>query len=230
MRRCRAPVAVLMLVLISMLVTVPASAGGPTSVLLVSPGTGETASLYAGDAYYEALAGLVGAFEAGGVAGTVDRSQTPHEVGSAVTVTWLIHDVQVWRVDRVYVGADHGPWISTQSAVGGSSTIWDSPVVWHTATDGRELAALLARLGVGSAPTGDTSATASAPTLGAGAADPDTGPRSAGGLVWGLAGLALGVALAAATVRLRSSLEPALDHAEPSWPMTDQLSSPSPRR
>ena len=30
-------------------------------------------------------------------------------------MTWLIHDVAVWRVDRVYLGDEGGPWIATQS-------------------------------------------------------------------------------------------------------------------
>lgn len=272
MRRCRAALVVLTIMLISLLVAGPASAGGPTSVLLVVPGTGRTASLYTGAADYEALAGLVGAFDTPGVAGTVDPSGTSHDVGTGVTLTWLIHDVQAWRVDRVYLEADGGPWISTQIATDGSGTIWDIPPVWHTAASGKELAALLDRLGVSPDPRGDgNAAIPGGSTVGDGtgtvivppatttAAElkkptiqrADAGTPIAAGLGWGLAGLALGVALTMAGMRLfpnsRSVLgelataEPAEDGpadvgtARPApvpdgdlnWSSTDDLSWPS---
>ena len=231
MRRRRAALVVLMIVLISLLVAGPASAGGPTSVLLVEPGTGRTASLYTGDADYEALAELVGAFDSPGVAGTSDPSGTSHEVGTVVTLTWLIHDVQVWRVDRIYLDAKGGTWISTQSDVSGSGTIWDIPPVWHTAASGKELAALLDRLGVGPDPRGGgNAAVTGGSTVGRGSGTvivppattaaavlktPTIRPADAGtpgpvGLGWGLAGLLLGVALTVAGMRLFPSSRSAL--------------------
>ena len=273
MRRCRAALVVLTIMLISVLFAGPASAGGPTSVLLVVPGTGRTASLYTGAADYEALAGLVGAFDSPGVAGTSDRSGTSHEVGTGVTLTWLIHDMQVWRVDRVYLDAKGGPWISTQSDISASGTIWDVPPVWHTAASGKALAALLDRLGVSPNPRGDgNAAIPGGSTVGDGtgtvimppatttaAAElkkptiqrADAGTPIAAGLGWGLTGLALGVALTMAGMRLlpnsRSVLgelataEPAEDGpadlgtARPApvpdgdlnWASTDDLSWPS---
>ena len=272
MRRCRAALVVLTIMLISVLFAGPASAGGPTSVLLVVPGTGRTASLYTGAADYEALAGLVGAFDSPGVAGTSDPSGTSHDVGTGVTLTWLIHDVQVWRVDRVYLDAKGGPWISTQSDISVSGTIWDIPPVWHTAARGKELGALLDRLGVSPHPRGDgTAAVPGGSTVGGGtgtvivppaataAAESkkptiqraDAGTPIAAGLGWGLAGLALGVALTVAAMRLfpnsRSALgelataEPAEDDPsdvgtarlgpvpdrELNWSATDDLSLPS---
>ena len=272
MRRCRAALAVLSIMLISLLVAGPASAGGPTSVLLVVPGSGRTASLYTGAADYEALAALVGAFDSPGVAGASDPSGTSHDLGTGVTLTWLIHDVQVWRVDRVYLDAKGGPWISTQSDISVSGTIWDIPPVWHTAARGKELEALLDRLGVRPDPRGDGNAAVSGgSTVGGGtgtvivppaataAAElkkptiqrADAGTRIAAGLGWGLAGLALGVALTVAGMRLfpnsRSALgelataEPAEDgpadmgtappgpvpDSELNWSSTDDLSLPS---
>ena len=53
MRRYRAALTAataLTLMLVTMVVAGPAQAGGPTSVLMVVPGTGQTASLYTGDA------------------------------------------------------------------------------------------------------------------------------------------------------------------------------------
>ena len=205
MRRSREALAVLTIVLISLLVAGPASAGGPTSVLLVVPGTGQTASLYTSDADYAALAELVGTFEAPGSTGTVGPTTPSPAFGTGVTLTWLMHDVWVWRVDRVYLDADGGPWISTQTATDGASTITDSPLAWHTAARGKELAALLDRLGVSPNPLGvGPAATAAAEVTPTTEPRADTGTREPGaaGLVWGLAGLALGVALTMAKMRL----------------------------
>ena len=205
MRRSRAALAILTIVLISLLVAGPASAGGPTSVLLVVPGTGQTASLYTSDADYVALAELVGTFEAPSTTGTVDQPTPNPAFGTGVTLTWLMHDVWVWRVDRVYLDAEGGPWIATQSIADGASTITDSPLAWHTAARGKELAALLDRLGVSPNPLGvGPAATAAAEVTPATKPRPDTGTRepSTAGLVWGLAGLALGVALTMAKMRL----------------------------
>ena len=241
MRRCRAALAVLTIMLISLLVAGPASAGGPTSVLLVVPGSGRTASLYTGATDYEALAALVGAFDSPGVAGTSDPSGTSHDVGTGVTLTWLIHDVQVWRVDRVYLDAKGGPWISTQSDISVSGTIWDIPPVWHTAARGKELEALLDRLGVSPDPRGDGNAAVSGDsTVGGGtgtvivppaatAAElkkptiqrADAGTRIAAGVGWGLAGLALGVALTVAGMRLFPNSRSALGELATAEPAED---------
>ena len=43
------------------------------------------------------------------------RSRVPAtRSGPGITVTWLVHDVEPWRVDRIYLGGKDGPWISTQ--------------------------------------------------------------------------------------------------------------------
>jgi hypothetical protein len=224
-RRCRAALAALTLVLLTIAVAGPVQAGGPTSVLLVVPGAGQTAALYNSDADYEALAGLVGAYEPTGLAGiTVDESGTSHESASVVNVTWLIHDVQVWRVDRVYFDTKGGPWISTQQSLDPTTGIWATPAVWHTASDSKKLSALFDRIGVtrgpggagGAAVTGGTAdggsiGTSSAPSAAASAAadsklsvDKPADPRTPGskGAVWGLAGLALGAVIAVVAMRL----------------------------
>jgi hypothetical protein len=123
----------------------PAAAGGPTSVLMSSPVLGRTSSLYTADAGYQALADYVDAFDSGtGRAG----EPTAHAVGNEVTLTWLIHDVSVWRVDRVYPDATSGPWIATQEVVGGSTDIWSAPVRWHRSDQPKALMALLAAHGL----------------------------------------------------------------------------------
>jgi hypothetical protein len=185
-------------------------------VLLVVPATGQTSSLYASDADYTTLARLVGALGDAAGPGRADRSGASHEVGAAVNVTWLIHDVTVWRVDRVYLGADHGPWIATQTDYSGSGKIWNSPVVWHTASGGPRLASLLDKLGVrpSSLVTGTAAVTGSGP---APSSAPSTAPAVApkqgatkpanssmpgwSGLLWGLGGLVIGVAVTLIAMR-----------------------------
>jgi hypothetical protein len=226
MRRCRAALIVIALAALTLLVAGPAQAGGPTSVLLVVPGTGQTASLYYTDADYGTLARLVGAFGDPAGTGKTDASGRSHESGTQVNVTWLIHDVMVWRVDRIYLGVGGGPWIATQTDVSGSGNIWDSKVVWHTASDGARLAALVGKLGV----RPSTSATGIDPAPGgaAGTIAPSSAPSTAraaaathdankpanasmpgwSGLVWGLGGLALGVAVTVIATRRGSTSRP----------------------
>jgi hypothetical protein len=197
MRSRRAAIFVLTVLMLSLLGALPAAAGGPTSVLLVAPDTGRTASLYSGNGSgdYETLAELVGAFDADG-AGAEDRSGASHDQGAGITLNWLAHDVAVWRVDRVFLDAPGGPWISTQT-VDGSGDVWDKPAAWHKAERGGELAALLDRLGVGprarTQPPASPAAVA-APRQGADAVTRPS-PQSTSGVVWGAAGLALGAAL-----------------------------------
>ena len=213
MRRVRAALIALTVVLMSVLVVGPASAGGPTSVLLVESGSRTAASLYYTDADYEVLADLVGVNKPVDTV-TADHTGGVQDIGGGVTMTWLIHDVAVWRVHRVYVGAKGGPWIATQSDMSGSGNVYDSPETWHRATNGPALVAFLERLGFGDG------ATASGADAGA-VAVPDTVPATPepqkasqpasptptwGGWAWGLAGLALGVALALAAPRALSRI------------------------
>jgi hypothetical protein len=232
MRPRHAALALLTSVLLSPALAGPAAAGGPTSVLLVVPGEGRTASLYAGQADYEALSGLVG--DSGNASDTAAGEE--HATGSEVTVTWLIHDVSVWRVDRIYLDAPGGPWIATQMSFDGSGDIWSSPVQWHIVTQGKPLMILLTRLGLlddtAAAPPADVAAPASPaavqpstrPATTPTAAEPAAADRSRGP-VWGLAGLALGVALTVTALRVagrRRQDEPEVTTSEP---MDDVLTS-----
>jgi hypothetical protein len=134
------PLACLVLALTSLWTSGPATAGGPTSVLLSVPGEGRMAALYYTDAQYDALNRLVG------VVDTREGQSGPlqsHETGQVVTLTWLIHDVQVWRVDRVMVGGGGAPWVETREVLD-AGAVWDAPPVWHQAD--RRLTALLARV------------------------------------------------------------------------------------
>jgi hypothetical protein len=199
--RFRASLTVALLVAASLMLSVPASAGGPTSALLSVPGEGKTASLYYTDPEYVALADLVGIDSETGP-GKVDQSGLGHDNGPGVTVTWLIHDVTPWRVDHIYLNGEGAPWIATQVS-GESGMTWDSPVVWHQPASAAELVALLDKLGVGEASreAGDFSGVAGAPLPAPAEPAPapaEPAPAEASpiaGIWWGLGGLAGGVLL-----------------------------------
>jgi hypothetical protein len=231
MRRVRAALTALFLALLSVFAAGPASAGGPTSALLVWPDSGRTASLYASDDDYTELARLVGALEPDGYAGEVSSTGAGHDSGPMVTVTWLIHDVQVWRVDRIFPLAKGGPWVATQVEVGGSGDLLGSPVVWHTAADGPATTALLDRLGLG---TGSAAPAGSGPARAGAAPEPADRPRgqraapaSSGwpGWAWGLGGLAVGAGLAVMAARVASRRRDRATDDLPPWPVADELSS-----
>lgn len=108
----------------------PAAAGGPTSVLVSSPEEARVAALHHTDAAYAALDELSGVLDAEADVSTGKRP--PAGSGDVVTLTWLIHDVQVWRVDRVHLGGTGAPWVETRLAPEGGS-IWDARASWHRA-------------------------------------------------------------------------------------------------
>jgi hypothetical protein len=87
------------------------------------------AALYHTDAAYQALDELAGGLDAD--TGTAGRPPTGGD-GEVVTLTWLIHDVQVWRVDQVHLGGKGAPWVETRTVVDGGSA-WDVSASWHRA-------------------------------------------------------------------------------------------------
>lgn len=119
----------------------PASAGGPTSVLLVSPESTETASLYYSDKEYEQLERLLGS------AGQGTRNKPPEaalEAARQINVTWMVHDVSPWRLDRVYpVDDGKDVWIHTASNLGSTTN-----GTWHRAHQPSRLRSLLSKLGL----------------------------------------------------------------------------------
>jgi hypothetical protein len=194
---------------VAALIAAPATAGGPTRALLSIPGAGSTASLYYTDPEYDELADLVGVSEPDG---TFDTQLGTHESGPGITVTWLIHDVTAWRVDRVYLGGEDGPWISTQLA-NGNASIWESPVRWHQPREGARLTRLLDGLGLGSAASRNTgfegvAGASEQTTTPAPAADParaaSTEPGRLGRVGWALGGLVVGAVLMLAWTRRRA--------------------------
>lgn len=93
----------------------PASAGGPTSVLITVPGEGRSTALYYTDTAYERLSDALGM---GREVRPVGDPPNDFRDAPPVILTWLIHDVMVWRVDQVYVHGDT-TYVLTQENVGG---------------------------------------------------------------------------------------------------------------
>ncbi len=128
-----------------------ASAGGPTSVLLAAPTTSRAAGLYSGDAAYGELERLL---EVGrDIQGQKAPSMDALMEGQMVNVTWMIHDVNPWRVDRIYpLPPEDGKGVSTvwihttASYAGGPLDL--SKGDWHRSPTPKKLATFLDKLGL----------------------------------------------------------------------------------
>jgi hypothetical protein len=194
--------------MLMLLAPVSASAGGPTSVLLVSPARQATASLYHSDEAYERLTKLLGDNPQADPAAP-DLSGGPGS--DAINVTWLIHDVQIWRVDRIFTDAKDGPWISTTLVPDGNSQFPDKGAL-HRASDPKELIALLSALRLlGSEPVpaiqGPKPAAAEAPAVQPTAAPVSRQPADLNWL-WLVIGVAAGATLVVGFRPLARRLRP----------------------
>ncbi|MGC0329957.1 hypothetical protein RKD23_002947 [Streptomyces sp. SAI-170] len=175
-----------------------ATAGGLTSVLVVSPESRETASLYYSDSAYRRLERLLG--EPG--EGTAARPPEADLVRTRqISVTWLAHDISPVRVDRVHLASD-GPevWIHT------STTPPEWTGTWQRAAQPSALRSLLDELGVMGRAADPETAAGPPP---APAAPAETGPQDDAsqpvtasaplsddsGWWWALPGLGVGVAV-----------------------------------
>jgi hypothetical protein len=138
----------------------PAQAGGPTSVLMVNPATARTNALYHTSSAYQRLASGVGAFAADNGSDRKPPSVI-EDFGGEIRLTWLIHDMSIWRIDRVYVTTHDGTWIQTQLTLDGGD-VFSRPGRWHRAADQRLLTASLTAAGLltgSKRPAGDPTAT-----------------------------------------------------------------------
>ncbi|MEU6255966.1 hypothetical protein [Streptomyces sp. NPDC047043] len=119
-----------------------ASAGGPTSVLVTSPSSGEASALYYSDGEYAQLQRLLGPPGTG----TREKPPGPDLAGARqINVTWLAHDISPWRMDRVFpVDSRTGAvWIHTAANVPDNLDGY-----WHRAGNPAQLRTLLKKLGV----------------------------------------------------------------------------------
>jgi hypothetical protein len=220
MRSIRIALVAALAVLAPVLAGSPAQAGGPTSVLLVAPGESQrrTAALYNDNAGYIRLTDLLNPF--GPLAGTADPPNGASgngPLGSStgddpdVTLTWLMHDVAIWRVDRIYLSAQGGPWIATQQNVDGNDKFLTEAPVWHQVGDRKALVALLDEIGVG--PAGARGSVVSAAPSGPVTAVPPVAAEPAApsvwaGWWWGPAGLLLGALGVLVLQRRRRAVSP----------------------
>lgn len=175
----------LLLAAIVVIVPSPASAGGPTSVLLVAPKLGKTAALYYSDPEYEELTSLLGGVH--GMWTPPLRNAESHETDDFVRVSWLAHDVYAWRVDQIYPTAPGGMRISTKLEPA------EHPV-WHRIAGDKVLLRLLDKLGLltaegRNAATHEAARTTTTTTAAAPAAHADTPSSRLGTLYAFLAGI-----------------------------------------
>lgn len=168
-------------------------AGGPTSVLMVDPESGRTAALHTTDDRYEQLVEAVGAYRSP-TGATVRPAGVTDCIGCEIRLTWLIHDMQIWRVDRVHLTPGDGIWLETVADESGGDVL-DRPAVWQRPSDPEALVGLLTALELPTTSGEGADGAAGSREL-ASAAEGPTG-RSAGliagsGVVGLLAGLAIG--------------------------------------
>ncbi|MCE7006712.1 hypothetical protein LWC34_28355 [Kibdelosporangium philippinense] len=129
--------AIVMTFLISPLV---ANAGGPTSVLISSPTDQKAAALYYSQSDYGRLMNLVGGQPAADPKAPDNLISGPG--AKSVRLTWLVHDVSVWRVDHVFLDLQDGVWVETYMATPDGIKL-DPPGVVHRPTDQDNLRKLL---------------------------------------------------------------------------------------
>ena len=181
-----------------------AYAGGPTSVLLVDPSAGRAAALYHSSTDYQQLVAAINAY--GSDFGSTDRPDSvPATAKDAYRLTWLIHDMTIWRIDRIYPTADDGLWLQTVADESGGDP-FAQPGRWHRVKNPQALTAVLTRTGLtdAAAPEAnaedDSAATTATSTVPAGTG---AGPIA----LAGLAGLLLGAAGGMLVRRARAGRE-----------------------
>ncbi|MYW68427.1 hypothetical protein GTY65_30780 [Streptomyces sp. SID8379] len=185
-----APVAALALLLLG---APQALAGGPTSALVVSPESKESRALYFTDKEYGELSEQLGDTAPG-------QSELPPGLsvgaGRQLSVTWLIHDIQEWRVDRVYPDTPKSKevWIHT------ATDLPKTEGYWHRARHPDQLRTLLHKLGVmGRTSPGGAAPVYPAPAAAGSVTDGSAVPaRDHDGVDWwwAIPGLVAGAALA----------------------------------
>ncbi len=176
-------------------VPITAYAGGPTSALLVRLNDQRAIGLY-----HTRLRRTTGS-STRSMPTAVRPVRTRRRAPSAPAaprppeLTWLIHDQQIWRIDRIYPTADDGVWVQTVSDPTGGDP-FDRPGVWHRPADPTALLAILSASSTGApAPTGSPALTTPTTPL-TGSGSPTTQRAGTSGLMLpgaALVGALLGV-------------------------------------
>lgn len=131
----------------------PAWAGGPTSVMIVDPNTGQAVAVHTKNPRYQQLVDAVGAYVSP-TGPTAPPTSVPADCfGCELRLTWLVHDVSVWRIDRVYLTANDGIWLQSVSSENGSGDLLGGPAHWQRPSDPDALLTLLHESGVLAQPT-----------------------------------------------------------------------------
>lgn len=156
-------------------------AGGPTSVLIVSPTTGQAAALHTNNPRYQQLVEAVGAYDPP-TGPTTPPAKVPADCfGCEIRLTWLVHDMSVWRIDRVFLTADDGVWVGSVSNSEGGD-LYDKTARWQRPHDPKALLGLLRSSGVVSNTGSPTPTGVDQPTdRGESTARPDQAAAPAGG-------------------------------------------------
>ncbi|WP_329118339.1 hypothetical protein [Streptomyces sp. NBC_01465] len=178
-----------------------ATAGGPTSVLLVAPSSAMTASLYYSDEEYGTLTDLLNAPDPGGATEPKEPNLDATMEARQINVTWMVHDVTPWRLDRVYAPVESKTvWIHTSESAPGFTT-----GAWHRADQPARLKALLKKLGMmgpvsdkgsGPVPPADDPTSPTTRTATVSVSTPDKGSGDTTDWWWAIPGLAVGAGLA----------------------------------
>ncbi|GGS47453.1 hypothetical protein [Actinokineospora fastidiosa] len=166
----------------------PAAAGGPTSVLLASPWESRATALYHDDTEYTLLQSILDDGE---------TTEASTDDGPYVTVTWLVHDVHIWRTDRIVLGAGV---VETTLLMGGT----DEPKpVWRKLNQPDRLTTLLRDLGfTGAESPATTTEVAVAPAAQRAPVPVVTEPDAR--WEWGIGGVLLGALATGLVVRART--------------------------
>ena len=196
MRRVLATVVLVLSAVVGLPAT--AHAGGPTSVLITHVGVSAGALYFTDEAYDDLAALLPDAETKGGAepAGGIDYN-----------LTWLIHDVSIWRYDRVRVTRDGTAWVST-------SFTNDAPAGWQEVVASAKLVQILDAVQSDTAVDAVSLVPDAEPASTRPAATPADGPDAAWfaltGWRWVVPGALLGllVGVAAARVRRTQDEEP----------------------
>jgi hypothetical protein len=123
-----------------------AHAGGPTSVLIVSPSAHRATGLYRTEPGYQDLIKAIGGD--GQPSGSISEpARVDLGDDKEVRLTWMVHDVSVWRIDRIYITRSDGIWINTMTDQEGGNPL-DQPGSWHRPQNDAALLAVLKSSGI----------------------------------------------------------------------------------
>ncbi len=149
-RRLSMGFSMLALLLAGLVWTAPnAYAGGPTSVLVADPQHRRVVAAY----YDQTAYGKLVEVTTWAKTGAEIEAPADGDAGFAteIRLTWLIHDVSVWRVDRIHPDADGGWLVETVESFDDGTLAGKTPV-WHRIQNPAELQAALTEVGLTSAP------------------------------------------------------------------------------